>query len=80
MLLNSLVEVTLFQLKWCGHPLSVALPNFFPESECSILGLSNEVSFVSKSVCKKGENREKEKYFSKWSTKVEKLKMKMGQI
>ena len=44
-----------------GHPQGDAPPNFFPVSKCSILGLSNEVSFVSWSVCKHGENQEKEK-------------------
>ena len=42
-----LVKVVLFQLRGCGHPQDGAKPNFFPDSKSSILGLSNEVSFVS---------------------------------
>ena len=43
-----LVKVALFQLREHGHPQDNATPSFFPDSKCSILGLSNEVSFVSK--------------------------------
>ena len=39
---------------------SDATPNFFPDSKSSILGLSNEVSFVSRFFCKIAENWEKE--------------------
>jgi len=42
-----LVEVVLFQLRGRGHPQDDTTPNFFPNSKVSILGLSNEVSFVS---------------------------------
>ena len=42
-----LVEVVLFQLRGRGYPQNDAIPNFFPNSKGSILGLSNEVSFVS---------------------------------
>ena len=42
-----LVKIVLFQLKGCGHPQDDTMPNFFPDSKSSILGLSNEVSFVS---------------------------------
>ena len=38
------VKVVLFLLRGCGHLKDEAMPNFFPDS---ILGLSNEVSFVS---------------------------------
>ena len=46
----------LFQLYGCGHPLDGAKPNFFPVSRGSILGLSIDVEFVSKSFCKGDEN------------------------
>ena len=42
-----LVKVMLFQLRGCGHPQDDATPNFFPDSKSFLLGLSNEVSFVS---------------------------------
>ena len=41
-----LVKVALFQLRGRGHPQDDATPNFSANSECPILGLSNEVSFV----------------------------------
>ena len=42
-----LVKVVLFQLRGCGHPQNDAMPNIFPDSKSLLLGLSNEVSFVS---------------------------------
>ena len=42
-----LVKVVLFQLRGPGHPQGDATPNFFPDSKSFLLGLSNEVSFVS---------------------------------
>ena len=42
-----LVKVVLFQLRGPGHPQDDATPNFFAISKRPILGLSNEVSFVS---------------------------------
>ena len=42
-----LVKVVLFQLWGLGHPQGNATPNFFPDSKSFLLGLSNEVSFVS---------------------------------
>ena len=42
-----LVKVALFQLREHGHPHDNATPSFFPDSKSFILGLSNEVSFVS---------------------------------
>ena len=42
-----LVKVVLFQLRGRGHPQGDATPNFFPDSKSFLLGLSNEVSFVS---------------------------------
>ena len=42
-----LVKVVLFQLRGCGHPQNDATPNIFPDSKSLLLGLSNEVSFVS---------------------------------
>ena len=53
-----LVKVVLFQLRGRGHPQDRAMPNFFPDSKSSILGLSNEVSFVTKYFWKDGENQE----------------------
>ena len=42
-----LVKVVLFQLRGRGHPQDNATPSFFTDSKISILGLSNEVSFIS---------------------------------
>ena len=42
-----LVKVVFFHLRGRGHPKDDATPSFFPETKSSILGLSNEVSFVS---------------------------------
>ena len=42
-----LVKVVLFQLRGHGHPQNDATPNIFPDSKSLLLGLSNEVSFVS---------------------------------
>ena len=42
-----LVKVILFQLKGRGHPQNDAMPIIFPDSESLLLGLLNEVSFVS---------------------------------
>ena len=50
-----LVKVVLFQLR---GPQNEAIPNFFPDSKSSILGLSNEVSFVTEYFWKDGENQE----------------------
>ena len=41
------MEVVLFQLRGHGHPQDDATPNFFLDSKGPLLGLSNEVSFVS---------------------------------
>ena len=41
------MKVVLFQLRGHGHPQDDASTNFFPDSKSSILGLLNEVSFVS---------------------------------
>ena len=41
-----LVKVVLFQLRGRGHPQDDAMPNFFPDSKSSILGLSIDISFV----------------------------------
>ena len=43
-----LVKVLLFQLDGHGHPQDDATHSFIPDSNNSIVGLSNEVSFVSK--------------------------------
>ena len=42
-----LVKGVLFQLKGCDHPQDNAKASFFLNSKGSILGLSNEGSFVS---------------------------------
>ena len=42
-----LVKVVIFQLRGHGHPQNDATPNIFPDSKSLLLGLSNEVSFVS---------------------------------
>ena len=55
---HKLVKVVLFQLRGRGHPQGGAMPNFFPDSKSSILGLSNEVSFVTEYFWKDGENQE----------------------
>ena len=47
-----LVEVRLFQFRGHGHPKDDAIPNCFPDSKSSILGLSNEVSFFQDSFAK----------------------------
>ena len=43
-----------FSVKGHGHPQDDATPNFFANSKRPILGLSNEVSFVSESLWKDG--------------------------
>ena len=43
-----LAKVVLFQLRGHGHPQDDAMPIFFADSKSPILGLSNEVSFVTK--------------------------------
>ena len=47
------VKSVLFQLRGRGYPQNDATPNFFPDFKHSILGLSNEGSFVSKLFLKK---------------------------
>ena len=42
-----LVKVVLFYLRGHYHPQGDASTNFFPDSKSFLLGLSNEVSFVS---------------------------------
>ena len=49
-----LVNVVLFQLRGRGHPQNDAPPNIFPDSKSLILGLSNEVSFISEIYWKGG--------------------------
>ena len=48
-----LAKGVLFHLRGCGHAQGCAMPNFILDSKSSILGLSNEVSFLSKSFWKK---------------------------
>ena len=38
-----LVKLLLFQLGGCSHPQDGATPNFFPDSNTSILGISTDV-------------------------------------
>ena len=47
-----LVKVVLFQLRGLGLPTNDAIPNIFSDSKSLSLGLSNEVSFVSKTIGK----------------------------
>ena len=42
-----LVKVVLFQVRGRGQPQNDATPNIFPDSKSLLLGLSNEVWFVS---------------------------------
>ena len=49
-----LVKVVLFQLRGRGHPQNDATPNIFPDSKGLLLGLSNEVSFVTEIYWKDG--------------------------
>ena len=42
-----LVKTVLFQLRGHGYPKNDATPNTFPDSKSLLLGLSNEVSFVT---------------------------------
>ena len=51
-----LVKVVLFQLRGRDHPQDDAMPNFFPDSKSSKLGLLNEVSFVSEVLLGGGQN------------------------
>ena len=41
------VEVVLFQLRGRDHPQDDATPNFSSDFKSSIIGLSNDLSFVS---------------------------------
>ena len=45
-----------FQLVDRGHHQADAMPSFFPDSKTSIIGLSNEESFVSEIFCKGGKS------------------------
>ena len=51
-----LAKVLLIQLDGRGHPKDDATPSFFPDSKNSIVGLSNEVSFVSEIFWKGGKS------------------------
>ena len=50
------VLAVLFQLRGHSHPQDNAKLNFFPDSKSSILGLSNEISFVSEFIWDGGQN------------------------
>ena len=41
------VKELLFQLSWSGHPQNNTMTSFFPNLKNSMVGLSNEISFVS---------------------------------
>ena len=62
-----LAEGVLFRLRGCGHAHGHAMPNFILDSKSSVLGLSNEVSFVSKYFWKKGENWGKKSLLYDWT-------------
>ena len=49
-----LVKVVLFQLRGRSQPQNDATANFLKYSNCPILGLSNEVSFVPEILWKDG--------------------------
>ena len=49
-----LVKVVLFQLRGHGHPQDDATTNFSANSERSLSGLSDEVSFVAEILWKDG--------------------------
>ena len=51
-------KVVLFWFQGCGCPYKGATPNVKTESKSLILGLSNEVSFVSEFQLKQGQNIE----------------------
>ena len=51
---RGLVKVVLFQLRGHSQPQNDATANFFADSKCPILGLSNEVSFVPEILWKDG--------------------------
>ena len=51
-----LVKVVLFQLRGPGHLQNDTTPKFFPDSNSPMLGLSNEVSFVSELYQEYGQN------------------------
>ena len=44
-----LVNMVLYHSRGCGSPYDTAIPAFITSSRGSIIGLSNEVSFVSES-------------------------------
>ena len=50
------MKVVLFQLRGHGHPQDDTVPNFFPDSKSSIVGLSNEVSFIPEIFWKGGKS------------------------
>ena len=53
---QALVKVVFFHLRGHGHLQDNATPNLFPDSKSFLLGLSNEVSFVSGFFRKCGQN------------------------
>ena len=52
-----LVKVVLFQLRGHSQHQNDATANFFANSKCPILGLSNEVSIVPEILCKDGSSK-----------------------
>ena len=53
-----LVNVVLYHSRGCGSPYDTTAPSFMTNSKCFIIGLSNEVSFVTEYFSKDGENQE----------------------
>ena len=56
-----LVKVVLFQLSGRGHPQDNATSSFFMNSKSSMLGLSNDISFVSYFLLEGGLNGQNKK-------------------
>ena len=63
-----LVKVVLFQLRGPGHLQDDTTPNFFPDSNSPMLGLSNKVSFASELCQEYGQNNKS--FFKKTCCKL----------
>ena len=48
-----------FQFLWCGHAQDGAMPSFSPDSKSFLLGLSNEVLFVSEFISEGDQKKQK---------------------
>ena len=51
-----LLKVVLFQLSGPGNSNNDTIPDFVPDSNSSVLGLSNEILFVSEFLLECGQN------------------------